>query len=246
MRLTSKKRLTEKPWTIAAIAAGTLAAFSPASFAGFTTVVPNHFGEPGQQEIISHVYQADFQPMGESFLSGPISATRLPDGVNDANLYGQQFVARVVARFSDNTQSFGVLNGATYTPVFNVSGRDYAATGSGTVTVSAGQSFARVGSSGSHSSIPSVNADGRDHVLTYEISGADPSPQWLQFWEDLNDTPGLAKGRTKSDFNDLVVQLSASGTDAGNVVPLPPAVLSGAATGAMVLLQCARVRRRKN
>ena len=78
------------------------------------------------------------------------------------------------------------------------------------------------GNSGTDSSTPSNNGDGRDHVVTYQISGAHPDPQYVQFWEDLPKTPEMiAKDRTISDFNDLVVQLQP------NAIPLPPALLSG-------------------
>src|SRR5262249_29109972 len=80
----------------------------------------------------------------------------------------------------------------------------------------------RTGNSGTQSSTPSENADGADHVVTYQVSGSHPDPQYVQFWEDLNTTPDLiAKNRTVSDFNDLVVQLSP------RPIPLPPAMLSG-------------------
>ena len=216
---------------VARMAGFILMSFSSGALAGFTSVIPNHFGQPGPDEIIAHVYPST------------ITATRLPDNGNDTALTGQRFVATAVARFSDYTQSYGVMRGGSFIDVLDVSGKNYHVTGTGKLKVNSGESFARTGNSGTDSSTPSANADGRDHVVTYRITGANPDPQYLQFWEDLNDSPALSKGRTKSDFNDLVVQLEPSVGSVGESVPLPPALLSGASFG-VTMLVFGRVRRR--
>ena len=203
-------------------------AWSSCVWAGFTTLIPNPFGEPGPQQIISHVYQEPVTPSGRNFVGSTITATQLDDSLSNQALLGQQFNATAVARFSGNTQSYGVLNGGSFTLVFTANGNGYNVTGNGPIEVNNGESFGRTGNSGTDSAIASLNADGRVHVITYAISGAQPGPQYLQFWEDLNASPGLTKRRSKSDFNDLVVQLVPGSGSGGNVVPLPPAALSGA------------------
>src|SRR5689334_5338410 len=172
-------------------------AVSSSAFASFTTIVPNRFGQPEPQQILSQIYNDSVTPSGANFTGSTITATRLDDsGPADSMLTGEHFIATAVARFSDNTQSYGVLNGGSFSAAIVVSGHDFSVVGSGNIKVPAGQSFGRTGDSGTDSSTPSDNSDGRDHVVTYQISGAHPDPQYVQFWEDLPKTPELiAKDR---------------------------------------------------
>jgi hypothetical protein len=229
---------------VAGLAGVVLTAFSPSAFASLTEVIANRFGQPDPREIIGHVYSDPVTANGDNFAGSTITATRMPDDTSSEALTGQKFVANAVARFSDNTESYGVISGGTFTPVFTVTGKNYDVSGSGTIKVDAGQSFGRSGNSGTQSSTPSENADGRDHVVTYTINGSHPDPQYLQFWEDLNKTASLTKGRTTSDYNDLVVKLAPASASGGgsvggggdHVIPLPPAVWSAALMAVLMAL----------
>jgi len=206
---------------------GVLGLFSSSGLANLTPIVSNPFGQPEPKDIISHIYNDSVTSAGANFNGSSITATRLDDSA-PSPLVGQTFVANAVAKFSANTQIYGVLNGTSFTPAFTATGIDYNVTGSGTISVHSGESFGRAGNTPTDSSVPSQNPDGRDHAITYRISGANPDPQYLQFWEDLSTTQDLSKGRTKSDFNDLVVQLEPTVGSGGNSVPLPQAAASGA------------------
>jgi hypothetical protein len=225
--------------------AGALSAFSSKTSAGLTDVITNQFGQPTPHQIVEHVYNDTFNVTGENFASPTISVTRLSDNNDSTRLVGHDFSANTVARFSDYTQSYGTISGGSFKPAFDVAGQQYSATGSGTVKIDAGDSFGRSGNSGTQSSNASQNVDGRDHVVSYEVHGAQPDPQYLQFWEDLNDTPSLTRqGHTVSDYNDLVVQLTPADTGGGNLVPLPPSVWTGAMVGLSIFIKHASRRRR--
>jgi len=229
------------PARLAKLAGAAFIAISSSAFANLTTIIQNRFGQPEPQQILSDVYGDPVSRDGVNFTGNTITATRLDDSVSDSILKGDRFTATAVARFSDYTQSYGVLNGGSFSAVLVVSGHDYNVVGSGTITVPPGQSFGRSGNSGTDSSTPSENSDARDHVITYQISGAHPDPQYVQFWEDLPRTNQLIeKDRTISDFNDLVIQLQPS------AIPLPPALLSGSGLIAFIATASAyrsRVRR---
>jgi hypothetical protein len=227
-------------------AAGFLIVFSSKTQAGLTDVITNQFGQPTPHQIVEHVYNDTFDVAGENFASPTIAVTRLNDNNDSTRLVGHDFSANAIARFSDYTQSYGTISGGSFKPAFDVSGKNYDVTGSGTVKIDSGDSFARSGNSGTQSSNASQNVDTRDHVVSYEVHGAQPDPQYLQFWEDLNDTPSLTRaGHTVSDYNDLVVQLTpADSNGGGNLVPLPPSVWTGAVVGFSMFIKQAAKRRR--
>jgi hypothetical protein len=217
------------------LASAALSVLSSSASAELTDVIANRFGQPDPRQIVSSVFGQTVTAAGADFSGGSITATRIGDDSPSEELVGQKFVATAVARYSDYTQSYGVISSGSFTPVFEATGFGTDVSGSGTIKVNTGESFGRSGNSGTQSSTASENADGRDHVVTYRINGAKPDPQYLQFWEDLNKTPDLAKGRTISDFNDLVVKLapasSSGGGGVGATVPLPPAIVSGGLVG---------------
>lgn len=64
------------------------------------------------------------------------------------------------------------------------------------------------------SSRTSSNADVRDHMITYYVTGAGATPQWLLFWDDQ-----VAPNPIDFDYNDLVIQLG--------IIPAPAAALLG-------------------
>lgn len=64
------------------------------------------------------------------------------------------------------------------------------------------------------SSRTSENWDVRDHMITYYVTGAGATPQWLLFWDDQLDPNPV-----DLDYNDLVIQLG--------IIPAPAAALLG-------------------
>src|SRR3954471_18501278 len=108
---------------LATLAGAGLMVFSSSAGADFVKVIPNHFGQPEPQEILSHVYQTALSPRSGNYTNGAVTATRLPDGGTDAALIGPKFVATAIGRFSDYTQSYGLSGGTTFTPAFEVTGK---------------------------------------------------------------------------------------------------------------------------
>ena len=132
----------------ASLAGAFLSTFSSCACAGLTEIITNPFGEPGPGEIISHVYDDAVSPSGDNFVGAVVTATQLDDGTASQLLTAKKFTATAVAKFSGNTQSYGLLDHGTFIPVFTVGGDDFNVTGSGTIKVNAGQSFGRSGNSG--------------------------------------------------------------------------------------------------
>jgi len=236
------------------------------SFAGFTQIKAPPGTEAGQLQIFQHTYGGAWHQVGDDFYSGSVSAKRLDDwlgsdmGVSslsdgecgnacDSIFTGGMFDARAVAKFSLNTQSFGCLdgNGATHM-LFDVGGYGFNTTGGGTVSHDMyGEQFKwlRTGDTGAQTSLDGDNADGRDHLATYVISGLDgqTDPVFMLFWEDLNKTDGMSKNRSFADFNDLAVEIRARPGGGVNPVPLPPAAWAGLVTMGGAALARKRLRR---
>jgi hypothetical protein len=174
-----------------------------------------------------------------------VRATRIDDN-DDESFAGHKFLAKVVARFSDYSQSFGTIDHGNFNDLFDVSGNHFDVTGQAEIDMTNGGAFARSGESSTNSSINSDNPDGRDHLLTYKLSGGGHDNEWLLFWEDLNLTPALGQRRTFADYNDLVIQLTADDSG-GNLVPLPPAIFTGPLViGMYGFLQLTRAARRQS
>jgi hypothetical protein len=235
------------------------------SFAGFTQIKAPPGTEAGQLQIFQHTYGGTWHKVGDDFYSGSISAKRLDDwlgsgmGVSslsdgecgnacDGMFSGGQFEARAVAKFSLNSQSFGCVDsgGSTHT-LFDVGGYGFDTTGGGTVSHDMyGESFKwiRTGDSGTQTSVDTDNADGRDHLATYVISGLEgqTDPIFMLFWEDLDKTLGMSKNRSFADFNDLAVEIRAGGGNV-NPVPLPPAAWAGLITMGGAALAKKRLRK---
>jgi hypothetical protein len=207
--------------------------FTCATRAGFTEIRDNPT-EPNQRQILGHILGGDFQVDGRSFTNGTLRATRLDDD-EDQTFAGNRFVANVVARFSDYSQSFGCMDGGRFEKLFDITGNHYNVSGQATIDMTKGGEFARSGDSSTDSSNISENADHRDHLITYQIAGDGAPDRYMLFWEDLNLSPTLGKHRTSADFNDLVIELTAT-DKGGNLVPLPPAVATGATLGVCILV----------
>ena len=221
----------------------TVSVWAGTASANLTTVHAPAAGEQSQAQILSHVYGGTFGGGGFSepwYTNGTITATRVNDfflagGVpvpgTDLHLVDvpapgntdQQWVdgiasVRAEARFAAYSQQFGYSDALhpVYDNLFNVTGSQYAVSGSASHQFSMGVpwNWARSGQGGNFYSQESRN-NHEDHMVTYQITGLtglDPGEAvWMLFWEDL---PSSCSDR---DFNDLAVEVRAS------AVPLPGA-----------------------
>lgn len=198
-------------------------------FASFTDVNPNP-DEGTPAEIFSVLYGNAFTNAGLDFSNNTVTATRLSD--ESDQFWTGDFAVRIVARFSGYTQTIGSLSRGKYQDLLTAQGIRFDQDPQ-EVSVSLDQGvWVRSGDSGTHSSATEFNEDNRDHMITYKIEGTGHSPVWAMFWEDIDIDDSITKGRSKSDFNDLVVVVRSIDLDAGApiAVPLPPALGVGIAT----------------
>lgn len=236
--------------------AAVLGALSSVSFAGFTNVGKVPAAEHSQERMLEQFYGGDFTRIGADFFNGSISVRRVDDGMTvnpamslargtigdttDESFDGANLTIRPMARFSGNSQSLSISDGSTTHKLFDVTGYGYDINSTQWSGELFGKTieFIREGDSGVQSSITGKNSDGRDHMITYEVLGLKGKGKtWLMLFEDLNLTPGLAKGRTSSDFNDLAFEVRAT------AVPLPAAVWAGGAIIGAVTLMRKRIRK---
>jgi len=228
--------------SIAILAASAAVAISSVAFAGFTKIGAAPASEPSQHSIINTLYGGGFHKIGDDFFNGAVTLRRVDDAMSvtpsmniargtigdttDASVIEGRFTARAVAKFSNNSQSLSIDRGGSVSHLFDVTGYGYDVSSTTAHGKCMGEmmTFTRSGDSGTHSSDMTRNADGRDHMITYEVLGLGTKEKtWLMFWEDLDFSPSLPKRRTHSDYNDLVVEIRAT------AVPLPAAVWAGGA-----------------
>lgn len=241
-----------------AVGAGMIAlGIASSAFAGFTTIQPNPASENSQPQILDHIYGGAFTlDDGVDYSNGTLTAIRVSDtapqsgglsydnpgpNVTDQLWQAGQFQATAEAAFAEiPTSPLGYIPGASggsFTPLFAVSGSGYAVTGSGSFTPGS-QTFriAAQNPFGLLSSLPSDNADGNDHIVTYEIDGlSDSAKTWLVFFDDYGDN-----GHDGDfDYQDLVIQLKTLPA-ASSSVPEPGSIML---VGGAVLALFKRVRR---
>src|SRR5439155_27336269 len=187
----------------------------------------------------------DWHKVGDDFYNGGISAKRMDDFLTvpsvlsishgdigfstDQMWSGNKFTVNAVAKWSGNEQELGVtnLNGDLHVLFPSVNGYGYDITPATKTINMDGQQFkwTRMGNAGLQSSLDSENEDGRDHLITYLVTGlpGQSGRVWMLFFEDMMKTAGTAKNGTYADFNDLVEEVRP----AINRVPLPPAGWAG-------------------
>jgi uncharacterized protein DUF4114 len=201
-------------------------------WAGATPVMPNMGGEP------SLVIQAGILDT----LYGLGNLTRMDDSLD--LLWGNTGIAHVlvVAKYSGYDQTFGYLageSGGDFVPLVTVSGNGYVS--GGEITFSIDQSTADFrwgndpyglgGTPGLWSALADENADGRDHMVTWMITGNAGHPNNIlgAFVVGFEDLPGLGD----ADYNDLVVLVwgVTDGPITGPLaVPLPASLMLIAAS----------------
>jgi hypothetical protein len=236
--------------------AAAAALFTPSNvFAGFTGVGKIGAGEHAQEQILENIYGGDFFKIGDDFFNGTVTVRRVDDGMTvtkpmsmtdgtigdttDEIWAGSTFTARAVAKFSDHSQSLSIADDNGTSSLFDAIGFGYNVTGAKTFDASNKNTwFVRSGDTGTHYSQTSMNADGRDHMLTYEVLGLAgvQDKVWVMFWEDLTKTASTNK-RTHSDYNDLVVEMRAT------AIPLPAAAWAAIALGGGTFAFGKRIRK---
>ena len=205
-----------------------LSLLASSSHAELTYLKPN-VDEATPADVFAGLYGSSFTPSGLDFTDGSIVARRVADDRDQ--FWTGTFTTQVVARYSGFSQSLGALSKGKYQDLVEATGMGFDQTGDeNTVSLDDGV-WVRFGDSGTHSSAPQYNEDGRDHLITYHIESSDPSPVWVLFWEDLDMDSSLTKGRSSSDFNDLVVMVREIDVPGAPIaVPLPGAFGVGLAT----------------
>ena len=190
--------------------------------AGFTSINPPNYGKGGeatQAEILSNSYGGTFTANGVNYTNGTLTATRLDDTTDQTFTFDLKS-SKALATFASFKQGFGYNS----TELFAVGGDDFAVTGStGAVDMPSSYSFSRFGTGFAQSSNNASNLDGKDHLVTYLLTGQGVTDTtYVLFWEDKT-----SQQKSDFDFNDLVVEVKAGSPV---VVPLPAAAWSGLAT----------------
>jgi hypothetical protein len=179
--------------------------------------------EKNELRIFDHIYGGHFTQDGLNFSSNSgITATRVD---NASPWTGQIVSAKTEAVFGNHSRGYGVgysdASGQT-TSLFGVKGHGYKVGGaSGPVTPAGDFSLVRTGGQPLSSNV-AANADGREHLITYSITGLKSDTggavkTWLTFWEDK-------PAHTGWDYNDLVVEMKTKGISAAAVAPAPAAI----------------------
>lgn len=187
--------------------AGSTVSVTSASGTPFTEVSTNF------APILEHAYGGTFQKSGLNYTNGTVTATRIPD--NQDEIYPQSasiISARALAALSTVAETFGFFpgtSGGSFDALFDVVGKNYNVTGqSGPVTMSGPYRLGRTGNGNTFSSQTADNPDGRDHLITYEITGL-PGQQagtrtFVLFWEDT------LSSFSDFDYNDMVIELTTA------------------------------------
>ena len=227
----------------ALLVSGAMAMMAPIAEAGYTPVKqPARRSAVSHEKILERVYGGDFvsDGTGLSFSNeSGVTVTRLEDAsgpAGDEAWSGKTVSARAVAAFSGKRKTaryFGATTGGQVQQLFQASGRQFEVSGAapssatvdGGLVLSKGQGRRAK----TFSSVGAENADGMDHLVTYEVKGlsARQASVYLLCWEDK-----LA-GRSDRDYNDLVVEMQAAETASQIplsqplLIPLPPAAWTG-------------------
>ena len=235
-----------KRWVISAAVLGAMALGASRADAGFSVIGKSKkASEATHQEILQNRFGTTFEQNGESFSgANGINVTRVDDS-QDQSFTGDVNSVSVIAAFARKSQSFGFFDSTGgYHRLLKVEGRNFDVTGEadsenplsglGDTVV-----FGRGGGDPKFSADASQNPDGADHLVTYRVTGANVAPgTTLLFWEDS------AGRQADFDYNDLVVEITASGEPL--LIPLPAAAWSGLSglVGLGVLAGYKKVRRR--
>lgn len=163
--------------------------------------------------FFAHAYGGSFQANGLNYTNGAVTATRIPDDQDEVYPQSASIIsARALASFSTVAETFGFIPGTTggsFDALFDVNGKNFNVTGqAGAVSMGSAYRLGRSGNGNTFSSQTSDNPDGRDHLITFEMSGL-PNQQAgtrtvVLFWEDT------LSAQSDFDYNDMVVELTTT------------------------------------
>jgi hypothetical protein len=218
---------------VALVVATLIGAAGGVARGGFTPVnqhPPPH--EPGQEQILEHVYGGDFHADGLNFTNGAITLSRIDDA--DDSTWSQSVGSvRPLANFAKRQQASGFFEDADGSTkrLFSVTGSKFDVSGgaaapgiklNGGIKIGRSENVRRA-----FSSLASENRDHLDHLVSYRLSGPEiQNPAYVLFWEDKLGP------KSDFDFNDLVVEVAAKSDPL--MIPLPPAAWSGLVGMALV------------
>lgn len=237
-----------------AFVGGAFVIAAPSAEGGYTAVKQSkRRNEVSHEQILEHVYGGNFaaDSTGLSFSNeSGVTVTRVDDAA-DESWAGRRVSARAVAAFSRGRKTagyFGASAGGSVDKLLEARGRqfDVAGTGDSGAPLDGGLVFGKNGRRGrTFSSVASANADGMDHLVSYEVKGlsGQQASVFLLCWEDKFSR------RSDRDFNDLVVEVQAAEASTRAalaeplLIPLPPAAWTGLA--GLLSLGVASVLKRK-
>jgi hypothetical protein len=211
---------------------------APAARAAYTDIKPpdpfNETPEDNHEKILENIYGGNFIKSGVNYSNGSVNVSRIDDSMSNDGVLGMvdggpgaasdklwhdgftDAFAKV--RYARDQQSLGYWEGTSggeYTKLFDISGQGYNVTGGMELHDMTGKTWRwgrSRGRGGIHSSLPTENPDGLDHLVTYKVDGLSDSrghTVWLLFWEDLNFNPEPDTLTSDRDINDLVIELRA-------------------------------------
>ena len=239
---------------LTAFVGGAFVMAAPSAEGGYTAVKQSkRRNEVSHERILEHVYGGNFaaDSTGLSFSNeSGVTVTRVDDAA-DESWAGRRVSARAVAAFSRGRKTagyFGASSRGSVEKMLDASGRkfDVGGTGETDSPLEGGLVFGKNGRRGrTFSSVASANADGMDHLVSYEVKGlsGQQASVFLLCWEDKFSR------RSDRDFNDLVVEMQAGEAATRSalaeplLIPLPPAAWTGLA-GLLSLGVASVVRRR--
>lgn len=166
---------------------------------------PNNPAQKNHAEIFADLFGGVFAADGNNYTNGTVYVTRMDDDM-DQTFDFLEWEAHALATWANASQAFGTVADGK---LFDVTGDDNAVGGQVLGQPGAtGIEFARFGNevgSDDVSSVPSSNADGKDHMVTYTwtVNGVPAANRYLLFFEDSDETTGYFD----KDFNDLVVEV---------------------------------------
>lgn len=231
------------------IATVTLLIVSTDVLASQTVIEAPPGSELSHAEILEGIYGGTFVGSGadlgsglfQVFDNGTVFATRMSDGglgaelnlvtggpgTGDDRIWTDGIaVTSARARYAAFPQQFGYALSGKHVKLFDVAGSGFSVSGEAKVRFGVGSQWAwsRANDFGGEAvgdqfSVESMNVDGLDHMVTYQITGIPDVPDeittWLILWEDLNGELGATSDPNNQgipsdrDFNDLVVEVRA-------------------------------------
>ncbi|MEO0475994.1 MAG: PEP-CTERM sorting domain-containing protein [Planctomycetota bacterium] len=220
---------------LSTLLAGVTCAGVSANAATLTPVFSPPSGEKTHEQILEDILGGDFTQVGNDFTSGSLTVTRVDDDEDQSYEFASWSVL-AQASWAGASQAFGTEEDGQ---LFAVTGDENSVSGSAfDFDGGEGIVFKRFGNESESVIVhtdPSLNASGRDHVVTYRYTVDDiggPQISYLLFFEDRDET----SRRPDWDYNDLVVELRGTPIDGGTEIP-EPGSLALLGTGLLLMLK---------